>query len=124
MRYTLRRALAPFAVLAVASGAYLTGAVRAAPAQGPAQPLEFNRDIRPILAESCLACHGPNEVARQADLRLDTEDFIGTAVVPGDAEASPLFQRLTSGDPVARMPAGRLRTAVVRRADRRRAALD
>ncbi len=104
MRYTLRRALAPFAVLAVVTGAYLSGAVRAAPAQGPAQPLEFNRDIRPILAESCLACHGPNEVARQGDLRLDTEDFIGTVVVPGDADASPLFQRLTSGDPVARMP--------------------
>ena len=51
MRYTLRRALAPFAVLAVVTGAYLSGAVRAAPAQGPAQPLEFNRDIRPILAE-------------------------------------------------------------------------
>ena len=70
----------------------------------PAQPLEFNRDIRPILAASCLACHGPNETARQADLRLDTDDFIGTVVVPGDAEASPLFQRLTTEDPIGRMP--------------------
>ena len=104
MSKTLRRTLVPFAVLAVVSGAYLSGAVRAAPAQNPAQPLEFNRDIRPILAESCLACHGPNETARQADLRLDTDDFIGTMVVPGDAEASPLFQRLTTGDSVARMP--------------------
>ncbi len=104
MRMNRRRTLLLLVVLAVASGAYLTGAVRAAPAQNPAQPLEFNRDIRPILAASCLACHGPNETARQADLRLDTEDFIGTAVVPGDAQASPLFQRLTTGDPVARMP--------------------
>ena len=104
MRMKRRRTLLLFAVLAVASGAYLSGAVRAAPAQNPAQPLEFNRDIRPILAASCLACHGPNETARQADLRLDTEDFIGSIVVPGDAQASPLFQRLTTGDPVARMP--------------------
>ena len=104
MSKTLRRTLVPFAVLAVVSGAYLSGAVRAAPAQNAAQPLEFNRDIRPILAASCLACHGPNETARQADLRLDTDDFIGTMVVPGDAEASALFQRLTTDDPIGRMP--------------------
>ena len=104
MSKTLRRTLVPFAALAVVSGAYLSGAVRAAPAQNPAQPLDFNRDIRPILAESCLACHGPNETARQADLRLDTDDFIGRVVVPGDAEASPLFQRLTTEDPIGRMP--------------------
>ena len=104
MRMNRRRTLLLLVVLAAASGAYLSGAVRAAPAQNPAQPVEFNRDIRPILAASCLACHGPNETARQADLRLDTEDFIGSIVVPGDAQASPLFQRLTTGDPVARMP--------------------
>ena len=104
MRMNRRRTLLLLVVLAAVSGAYLSGAVLAAPALNPAQPLEFNRDIRPILAASCLACHGPNETARQADLRLDTEDFIGSIVVPGDAQASPLFQRLTTGDPVARMP--------------------
>ena len=104
MNITLRRAVLLFAVLAVVPAGYLNSDLRAAPAQEPAQPLEFNRDIRSILARSCLACHGPNENSRQADLRLDTHDFIGTLVVPGDAEASPLFRRLTTGDSVQRMP--------------------
>jgi mono/diheme cytochrome c family protein len=104
MKMNLRRAVLLFAVLAVVPVGYLSSDLRAAPAQEPAQPLEFNRDIQPILARSCLACHGPNENTRQADLRLDTHDFIGTLVVPGDAEASPLFRRLTTGDSVQRMP--------------------
>ena len=104
MRKTPFRALIPLAVLALGFGGYLSGPPATASAQAPAQPLEFNRDIRPILAESCLACHGPNETSRQAELRLDTDAFIGTSVVPGDAEASPLYQRLTTEDRVARMP--------------------
>ena len=104
MKTNPSRAALLFAVLAVVPAAYLGSALHAAPAQEPAQPLEYNRDIRPILARSCLVCHGPNENARQADLRLDTHDFVGTLVVPGDAEASPLFQRLTTGDSVLRMP--------------------
>jgi mono/diheme cytochrome c family protein len=39
-------------------------------AQEPVK-LEYNRDIRPILAENCFACHGPDSAARKADLRLD-----------------------------------------------------
>ena len=104
MRMTLRRSLMLFAVLAVGLGGYLSRDLRAAPVQEPAQPVEFNRDIRPILAEACFACHGPAEATRQADLRLDTSDFIGTAVVPGDAEGSPLFQRVTTDEPLGRMP--------------------
>ena len=37
-----------------------------------AQELEFNRDVRPILAENCFACHGPDPSHRKAELRLDT----------------------------------------------------
>ena len=104
MRKTRFGALIPLVVLAVGLGGYLSSDLGAARAQEPVQPLEFNRDIRPILSESCLLCHGPNEATRQAGLRLDTDDFIGTAVVPGDAEASPLFQRLTTEDRLGRMP--------------------
>ena len=39
-----------------------------------ADKLEYNRDIRPILAENCFACHGPDSAARKADLRLDRRD--------------------------------------------------
>ena len=39
-----------------------------------APKLEYNRDIRPILAENCFACHGPDSAARKADLRLDRRD--------------------------------------------------
>ncbi len=122
MRMTLRRASMLVAVPALVLGGYLSHDLGAAPVQEPAQLVEFDRDIRPLLSEACVACHGPAEATRQADLRLDTSDFIGTVVVPGDAEGSPLFQRLTTDGPIGRMPpvaSGRSLTAdqidVVRR---------
>ncbi len=104
MRIILFRSLTLVAMITLGVGAYSSRDLRAAPGQEPAQPLEFTRDVRPILAQACGACHGASEITRQADLRLDTRDFIGTVVVPGDAEGSPLFQRLTSDDRVIRMP--------------------
>ena len=73
-------------------------------AQSQATVSEYNTEIRPILSRACFSCHGPNERARQADLRLDTGAFLDTHVVPGDADASLLFQRLTTDEVIGRMP--------------------
>ncbi len=72
---------------------------------GQAAP-EFNRDVRPILAENCLACHGVDIAARAADLRLDRrEDAVDHgAIAPGDADASELITRILSDDPHLVMP--------------------
>jgi hypothetical protein len=75
-----------------------------------AAPVDFNRDIRPILSENCFHCHGPDADAREADLRLDTfegatADFGGyRPVVPGDAAASEVYRRIVSDDEFERMP--------------------
>ncbi|MEO0448223.1 MAG: DUF1549 domain-containing protein, partial [Verrucomicrobiota bacterium] len=72
--------------------------------------IDFNRDIRPLLSNSCFACHGPDEAERSAGLRLDTregamEDMGGyAALVPGDAEASELFYRIVTEDEDDLMP--------------------
>jgi hypothetical protein len=74
------------------------------------QPVDFNRDIRPILSDKCFHCHGPDESNREADLRLDsleglTADLGGhSAVVPGNVKASALVARITHADPEERMP--------------------
>jgi hypothetical protein len=73
-------------------------------------PIEFNRDIRPILAGHCFECHGFDEKTREADLRLDTPegataDHDGTvAVKPGDLAGSEMWNRVTSEDPDVIMP--------------------
>lgn len=69
-------------------------------------PIEFNRDIRPILSENCLYCHGQDGNKRKADLRLDVRDAaIETgAIVPGNAGASVLLERIHSTDAEVLMP--------------------
>ena len=68
-------------------------------------PIVFNRDIRPILNDRCLACHGPDEKQRQADLRLDVRKIaIEAAIVPGQSAKSDLIARISSNDPDIRMP--------------------
>jgi len=72
--------------------------------------IEFNRDVRPILSDKCLACHGPDEKTREADLRLDLresaiQDLGGTrAIVAGNAAKSELIHRVTSRDESLLMP--------------------
>lgn len=75
------------------------------PAQG-AESLEYNRDIRPILAENCFACHGPDRAARKGKLRLDLreEAVKAEAIVPGSADKSSLIAHIFADDPDQRMP--------------------
>jgi hypothetical protein len=68
-------------------------------------PIDYSRDIRPILANSCYACHGPDENQRKAKLRLDLrEEAIKKAIVTGNAAASPLIQRIVAKDADEVMP--------------------
>ena len=68
--------------------------------------VDFNRDIRPVLAARCFACHGPDDAARQAELRLDQRESAvnSGAVTPGNTAGSGLLQRIASADPDLRMP--------------------
>ncbi len=66
-----------------------------------ASPVDFDREIRPILSDRCFACHGPDEKQRMANLRLDLKAG-PELIVPGDAARSKLYQRITH--PKLRMP--------------------
>ncbi len=68
--------------------------------------VEFNRDIRPILRETCFRCHGPDSGSRKADLRLDQRDkaIEAGAIVPGKVDESEIIARVFSDDPEEVMP--------------------
>ncbi len=75
-----------------------------------AEKVDFAREVQPLLSNVCLKCHGPDDAAREADLRLDNtegalRDLGGyQAIVPGDPGASALVERITSDDESLRMP--------------------
>ncbi|MFO0810931.1 MAG: PSD1 and planctomycete cytochrome C domain-containing protein [Gemmataceae bacterium] len=75
-----------------------------------ADDVQFNRDVRPILADNCFACHGFDAKTRKADLRLDTVDGAfakrdgSPAITPGDLAKSEVWSRITSKDDEAVMP--------------------
>jgi len=73
--------------------------------------IDFDREIRPLLSETCFTCHGPDADKRQAGLRLDQKESAfgslesgNTAIVPGAPEHSELIRRLLSTDPDEVMP--------------------
>jgi mono/diheme cytochrome c family protein len=72
--------------------------------------ISFNDEVRPILSDKCYACHGPDEVPRQAGLRLDIKEGVlndpsgFSVVVPGKPDESELVAHITSDDPDYRMP--------------------
>src|SRR5436309_3278678 len=69
-------------------------------ARAATNQIKFNRDIRPILAENCYACHGPDKNQRKAKLRLDVREVAleKGAIIPGKAAESKLVQHIFSTD--------------------------
>ena len=74
-------------------------------------PVDFTREIRPILADKCFKCHGPDAGQRKGKLRLDNLRDASApaasgspAIVPGHADDSELYVRITADDPEERMP--------------------
>ncbi len=77
------------------------------------EELDYNIDVKPILADKCFACHGPDKAKQKAGLRLDMassayadlpENEGKVAVSPGDLRSSELFHRIISDDPEYMMP--------------------
>lgn len=60
-------------------------------------PIDFNRDVRPILSDKCFFCHGPDDKHREADLRLDQP-------LRAETKPSELLRRITATDPDEQMP--------------------
>ena len=100
MRTTILRA----AGLLAAGWFLLTG-----PAARAGEDVRFNRDVRPILADTCFRCHGP--AVKKAGLRLDQRDVAlkptesgAVPIVPGNAEESEVIRRIFSDDASEVMP--------------------
>ncbi len=90
---------------------FLSSALAGACLPATAAPLQYNRDIRPILSEKCFACHGFDEKTREADLRLDEPEAAfkadkhgNAAIVPGKPDDSLIWYHITSTDEDEVMP--------------------
>ncbi len=72
--------------------------------------VDFSRQVLPLFADRCFACHGPDENTREADLRLDLRASVfdrdpgSPLILPGQSSKSPLFERISSHDPDLQMP--------------------
>jgi mono/diheme cytochrome c family protein len=88
-------------VLALAS-AYAADAPKTDP------PVNFAREILPLLSENCFTCHGPDEKARKGKLRLDTQDGAfrknDPVIIAGKSKESEVVKRVSSKDPEEMMP--------------------
>jgi uncharacterized protein DUF1553/uncharacterized protein DUF1549/concanavalin A-like lectin/glucanase superfamily protein/cytochrome c len=104
----MRVTRARWAVVVAASGFAMASTLGARAQQAAAAPpVSFNRDIRPILANNCFACHGPDEKQRETKFHFDTQEgaFIKAGVIErGNAAESLLIEKITDPDPKERMP--------------------
>ncbi len=84
----------------------LVVASQAAPDGGSAvnRPVDFNREIQPILSDHCFACHGPDEKQRKAKLRFDTQAGVVSVAKPDEEGKSELLERILSTDAEEIMP--------------------
>jgi hypothetical protein len=100
--------LRPFALatFVLTLGTFAPSAGNAEEASSPAATApDFTREVKPILSDRCFACHGPDAGQRQAELRLDGEIWAKeSAIMPGDPDASPLIERISTDDADLRMP--------------------
>ncbi len=102
--------LQSFAITVVGLFVLMPEAAIAAEGDESAADVRFSVDVRPVLADACWACHGPDGKTREVELRLDTEEGLFakrediTVVIPGQPAASELYRRITSDDPDVRMP--------------------
>src|SRR3954447_10909206 len=92
----------------ISKGAVLLGVICAAHF-ARAQEIRFNRDIRPIMSETCFKCHGP--ATHKAGLRLDIREQAlkpleskATPIVPDKPEQSEIIRRIFSTDDDELMP--------------------
>src|SRR5579871_513419 len=74
-------------------------------------PISFNRDIRPLMSDTCFRCHGPDKSSRMANLRLDIRDEAlkplkngVVPIVPGDPDKSEIVRRVFAESAGKRMP--------------------
>jgi mono/diheme cytochrome c family protein len=106
MRRGRRLALAAVIVSSgLAAAAFSAGRLRAQAPSAP--PISFNREILPILANNCFACHGPDEKKRETKFHFDTQEgmFAKRGVIePGNAAESLLVEKITDPNPKDRMP--------------------
>jgi len=91
------------------AGLTASGLAPASPVHA-AEGIQYGRDVLPILAGHCFACHGPDANSRKADLRLDDAAAAtarrdgGPALVPGSLAESEVWQRVVSTDDATVMP--------------------
>ncbi|MCG8648994.1 MAG: PSD1 and planctomycete cytochrome C domain-containing protein [Pirellulales bacterium] len=79
------------------------------PGSDQAEPIDYARQVQPILAKRCYSCHGPDEAESGLSFAEQESAFAEAdsgerAIVPGDLDASALIARLTSDDEYERMP--------------------